>query len=493
VSTDDAELAYLDEEALTRVIAQLRKDDSPDADELPRILERTIAREMATSNGLRGCAESVERGGDTAHNAQPRSDSREWPEPLAEAAFHGLAGDVVRAIEPHSEADPIALLIVFLAQFGSLIGAGAHDLVGETRHPARLFPVLVGKTAKGRKGEAQSQVDAILGPLDPDWAKRCRGSGLASGEGVIFHVRDAVWKKLADKSGEVVEVLVDEGVTDKRLIIVEAEFGRTLRVGHRDGNTLSPVVRDAWDDKPLRNMTKNNPLTATGAHVTIVGHITVDELVVEMTSADLAYGYANRFLFACVQRSKLLARPARMPADVRRALQERIGKAVGLARTRDNVPLSSAAAHRWDELYMELSEERPGMLGALTARAEPYVLRIALIYALLECESEIGPQHLAAAIALWQYVERSLAYVFGDMTGDPVADQILRALRNGPLSRNDIRDLFDRHKSARQLDVAIDLLVARRLVVVMTEATAGRSRTLYACAKSAKRQASAAS
>jgi hypothetical protein len=38
--------------------------------------------------------------GNAASHGQPH-----WPEPLGEAAFHGLAGDIVRVIEPHTEAD----------------------------------------------------------------------------------------------------------------------------------------------------------------------------------------------------------------------------------------------------------------------------------------------------------------------------------------------------------------------------------------------------
>ncbi|MEJ7873117.1 MAG: hypothetical protein WKF67_12740, partial [Rubrobacteraceae bacterium] len=47
-----------------------------------------------------------------------------WPR-LDEAALHGLPGDVVRAFEPHTEADPVAVLANLLAAFGNVIGRGA--------------------------------------------------------------------------------------------------------------------------------------------------------------------------------------------------------------------------------------------------------------------------------------------------------------------------------------------------------------------------------
>src|SRR5689334_6379586 len=49
-----------------------------------------------------------------------------WPNPLGEAAYHGLAGDVVRAFAPHSEADPVSLLLQFLAAFGNAAGRGSY-------------------------------------------------------------------------------------------------------------------------------------------------------------------------------------------------------------------------------------------------------------------------------------------------------------------------------------------------------------------------------
>jgi hypothetical protein len=48
-----------------------------------------------------------------------------WPDPPAVEAYYGLAGDIVRAIEPHTESDPVALLAQFLLGFGIVIGRTA--------------------------------------------------------------------------------------------------------------------------------------------------------------------------------------------------------------------------------------------------------------------------------------------------------------------------------------------------------------------------------
>ena len=59
-------------------------------------------------------------------NTRSEAPLRSWPASLAADAFHGLAGTFVRTVEPHSEADPAALLLQFLVAFGSAAGREPH-------------------------------------------------------------------------------------------------------------------------------------------------------------------------------------------------------------------------------------------------------------------------------------------------------------------------------------------------------------------------------
>ena len=65
-----------------------------------------------------------------------RPPADDWPAPPRAAAFSGLAGEIVAAIEPHSESDPLAILAQLLVCFGSVIGRGAHYAVEATEHHA---------------------------------------------------------------------------------------------------------------------------------------------------------------------------------------------------------------------------------------------------------------------------------------------------------------------------------------------------------------------
>ncbi len=210
----------------------------------------------------------------TANVVPLRPDGEDWPTPPQPAAFTGLAGDIVRAIEPHTESDPVAVLVQLLVAFGSVIGRGAHYAVEATRHHSNEFVVLVGPSAKARKGSSWDHVERIFAEVDPVWVGKRTVSGLSSGEGLIWNVRD----NPADDDDH------SRQGGDKRLLVLEAEFAAVLKMTARDGSTLSPVVRNAWDGKALQTLTKNSPARATGAHVSIIGHITADELVRMVTA-----------------------------------------------------------------------------------------------------------------------------------------------------------------------------------------------------------------
>jgi hypothetical protein len=156
-----------------------------------------------------------------------------WPAAPAEAAFHGPAGEFVLRTEPHSEAHPMALLAQFLVAFGTACGRGAHYQVEADRHYPNEFCVLVGPSAKGRKGSSWGHVRRALDEADPDFVHGCLASGLSSGEGLISQVRDAV------------DGADTDAPADKRRLVLEQEFAQVLKVLSREGNTLSPIVRRA--------------------------------------------------------------------------------------------------------------------------------------------------------------------------------------------------------------------------------------------------------
>lgn len=399
---------------------------------------------------------------------------------LAEAAYHGVAGEVVRKIEPHTEADPAAILVQLHAAAGSQMGRGVWFPVEADRHHANLFVAVVGDTSKGRKGTSEGQVRRIADMVDPGWKERIE-SGLSSGEGLINAVRDPVTRVRRRQGAS--EETTDPGVVDKRLMVFEPELAVVLARQQKEGNSLSHTIRGAWDGIRLSTLVKNAPVTCAEPHISIIGHITRDELIRELDDTSVANGWANRFLWVVAARSKELPEGGAIhTVDFGQQIQQ-LRRALAFAKQAGPIQRDDAARTLWAERYSVLSAGQPGLLGALLGRAEAQVCRLALIYAVLDCSRAIRLEHLQAALAVWDYAEASARYVFGDALGDPVADTILRELRIAPagLSRTDIRNLFSRNKKEQQIARALSTLLQAGLAIRSVERTgrAGHPREVW--------------
>ena len=424
-------------------------------------------------------------------SAPPRISSivHAWPAPLEDDALHGPAGKFVRAVEPHSEADIAALLGQFLVAFGSAVGSRPHFMAESDRHGVNLNAVFVGETAKGRKGTAWGHVRRGIVAADPEWGDRIM-AGLSSGEGLIWQVRDPIMRRDPIKEkGRVTgyeEVIADEGVKDKRLLVFEGEFASVLRVCARDGNTLSATIRNAWDTGNLRIMTKNSPAKASGAHISVIGHITRVELLRYLEDTEAANGFGNRFLWFCVRRSKALPEGGRLADADLAPILDSVAGALHFARNTDEMRRDAEARQVWHSVYEKLSDGRPGLLGAMVARAEAQVMRIACIYALLDQSPVIRREHLLAALAVWDYAESSAEFIFGERMGDPVADRIIDAMLQMPagMTRTEISDLFGRNRGASDIDRALRHLKSAGLAGCVQETTGGRPVERWAACRS---------
>lgn len=392
---------------------------------------------------------------ENAEAGPTKGPERQWPEPLSEDALIGPLGQIVKRLEPHTEADPAGILFQGLVAFGNVIGRTAYFLAEADTHFCNMNTVLVGETAKARKGVSWRRVGEILGRVDPNWMTPA--SGLSSGEGLIYAVRDEAFK--INNQGE--EILADAGVADKRLLVVEEEFARVLQATRREGTTLSAVFRQAFDTGNLRILTRNCPVRSTGAHVSVVGHITASELARTLPEVECANGFANRILWVCVKRSKELPEGGRSHeldfSDIENQL-----RAAKACAAKGELRRDDEARELWCAVYSALSRGRPGLLGSVTSRAEAYVMRLATTFAAAESAGCIGLRHLRAGLEAWRYCQESAAYVFGRSVGDSDADGIFNALVEAGakgLSRTEIsKRVFSGNRTSDDIARALTLL-----------------------------------
>lgn len=399
---------------------------------------------------------------------------------IADTALHGLAGEAVKYTAPHTEASPVAILFSFLAAAGNYIGGAPHVFAGDAHHPARLWPLIVGPTSNGMKGTSWNVVNRIIERTDVEFAASHIVSGLSSAEGLIERVRDGNGLAPDDEG-------FDEGINDKRLIVVESEFAAVLGRARREGNVLSPVLRDVWDGKRLQTLTrKANALTATGHHVTVIGHISPTELIAKLTDSDMAGGLVNRFLPTYSVRSKRLPDGGGVPDDVLEYLAASLKVAKQAARQRGRMYRTPGADQLWREIYPTLTPDdlKEGPIAWVSARAVPQVIRLSCAYALLDSADQIDEIHLLAALACWEYVKATVRFVFGGTTGNRQLDKLCEFLDNlddprGATRKHITDKLFQRNLGRTELDRLFESLLELGDYEEIREPTAGRPRTWY--------------
>ena len=396
----------------------------------------------------------------------------EVPAPvLSEAALYGVAGDIVRKIAPETEAHPASLLLQLLAGMGSIIGRGPHFVTGKDRQHCNLFVAIVGDTSRGRKGTSWGWVHHLLEQADPVWTCTRIKGGLQSGEGIIHELKDG-----------------EEGVAmDKRLFIMEGELAQALQTMSRSSSTLSATLRNAWDSGFLNNMSKGEPATASNCHISLVGHITRTELRQLLTANDAGNGFANRILWGHSARTRRLPEGG---SEVDLSYEgEMLRGIVDKTRGLGAISRTPSARDYWGSIYGELTrEDVPGLWGKATSRAEAQVVRLSLLYCLLDITPmskahhiQIGAGHLQAAKALWDYCFLSAQWALEDCRFSKDAQRIYEALQDGSKTKTQVqRDLFNNHITTRRLDAAIRELGEQ--IRVEKKLTGGKPATLLSLA-----------
>jgi hypothetical protein len=440
-------------------------DESAGVDELASEAKRSGLGERETDATIRSGLEAGKRAGEQERGKNPFLDMsiHGWPTPGPDM-FHGLAGDFARMATRRSEADPVAVLATVLCRFGVEVGRGPFMLAGEKQH-ARLNAIIVGQSSKARKGTSASPVRKLFSFAESDtWGTARFSPGpLSSGEGLIFAVRDPQEEYIVDKrSGSGKMVLVDPGVEDKRLFVLDQEFAGALSCTRREGNILSTIIRALFDGDKVEPLTKTNKITATAPHIGIVSHITLHELLKKLDATEAFNGFANRFLWLCVRRPKKVAFPEDLEPGELRRFQGQLLESLKVSQQLGRVRFDKNARDLWEETYPRISDDRPALLGAILNRAEVYVRRLALTYGLLDGENAVSATHLQAALDFWKYCEDSAAFIFGGMEGDTIEQRIVDALgkSGGSLDTTGLYKAFGNHISRTEMTMAMNALSA---------------------------------
>ena len=427
------------------------------------------------------------------------------------ACLYGLVGDVAMAGSQNTEANGFAIALNFMSYLSCAIGRGAFTYIGNTRHHVRLFGLHVGRTGRGRKGDAASlvhRIDMTIRAADEanhdSIAPQVHSGGLSTREGLALMIHDG-W---AQGKKEV------EPIHDKRLWVIESEFVNVLMQSKRDGNTLSSALRDCWDGVSIKPATKGQPrVWASNPHICLSAGITGSELHNVMAARELTNGFANRFVMIWAERDKILPFPRATPQPEVDALARRAIEVIRFAggdrfaeRDVRMIGITPAAERRYAELYLgELNDQSAGeIVTALLERRAPVLRRLAMLFALCDLQGEVAVQHIDAALAWTRYWTDSVKFIFSDGAAEvrtaetnETAQTIIEFLqKKRRASRAELtKQCFGGHKSKTLIDDALDelLTASPARIVVQTvprpKGTPGTPTKIYSiaanCAKSA--------
>ena len=343
------------------------------------------------------------------------------------ACLYGLIGDVARAGSEGTETNAVAIAANFMAYLSCAVGRGVYLPIGNTRHHARLFCLHIGRSGRGRKGDAVSlvlRIDQVLREMNEAFAPQVHRGGLSTREGLVALMHDGYRQGRQDVPA----------IEDKRLWVVESEFANVLHQGRRDGNTLSAALRDCWDGVDLKPATKSNRLYASDPHVCLSGAISPSELMGLMSARDLTNGFANRFLMIWAERSRMLPFPKETPQAVVEHLARRTLEVLAFVhadrhdeREHLRMELSPQAQWRYAQLYRgELNNGLgDGTVDALLERRAPMLLRLAMLMALTDLQIRIDTPHIDAAMAWIRHATASVRFVFVSAAEEAKQAQVL--------------------------------------------------------------------
>lgn len=341
--------------------------------------------------------------------------------------LYGLIGDVARAGSEGTETNACAIAANFMAYLSCAVGRGVYMPIGDTRHHARLFCLHIGRSGRGRKGDAVSlvlRIDQALREMGEAPAPQIHRGGLSSREGLVALMHDGYRQGRQDVPA----------IEDKRLWVVESEFANVLHQGRRDGNTLSAALRDCWDGVDLKPATKSNRLYASQPHVCLSGAISPGELTGLMSARELTNGFANRFLMIWAERARMLPFPEETPQAVVGHLARKTLEVLAFVRAHRHdefdylrMELSPQAQWRYAQLYRgELHDDiGDGVVGALLERRAPMLLRLAMLMALTDLQTRIDVQHVDAAMAWIRHATASVRFVFISTAEEAKLAQVL--------------------------------------------------------------------
>lgn len=369
------------------------------------------------------------------------------------ALSHGLLGDIISSVEPHTEGDSAVIGLSLLTQMGNMAGKTAYVQGGAKRLYQNLYLLIIGDSSTGAKGDGAAAVNLITQEVDPYWVNNCIPEEVNSGEGLK--------KMFADDEG--VEVGADGTVSaidqkDKRRFVHLEEFAACLTAGHREGSTLSSAIRKLFDCPAyVEGNTSKDSFKGRDPYLSLQGHITPDELERKVSADDCTNGFMNRFIACYSEQSKML--PHSGNTGLFNGWTDQLQRSLKHMSRPVEVFRDEQAAEYWEAWYLSRENTDHGIVRTLVARDRPLIAKLSLTIALLNRHNAITLEDLVAAFQFWRYSCETWRYQFG-LFNQAMTDRVLGVLNAAekPLNYEELVEGVGKNVKPNRLNDALHKL-----------------------------------
>jgi hypothetical protein len=135
----------------------------------------------------------------------------------------------------------------------------------------------------------------------------------------------------------------------RRFLILSEEFASVLHALKKGNGHLSPLLRCAWDSghlaTPIAGLDTHQHPQATATHISLIAHITQRELADNLHRTEAHNGFANRCLWAWVERSNCLPEGGNLGAHELTPIARELRRALDWAAATPEI-LSAAMPRR---------------------------------------------------------------------------------------------------------------------------------------------------
>jgi hypothetical protein len=361
---------------------------------------------------------------------------------LDDVAFDNVFGRWAMELDPFCEGAPVGVMATLMAAFSAYIGPGVRAKTRIGSSPLSAWFVLVGASGEGRKGWTLRIARPVITKALKAWHEKgilesCPATGLG------------LMKSLAEREGGSV-------------VAFEQEMDDFIRNARNDSR-IGVYLRKVWDGDGIVHKTSKDFVEVSDPHMALVGHVQPDNWGAIAGSRDATGGTYNRFVPLHVKRSKdldLYYGPS--PDDVQEEIAREFRETASLVREMGSqITAPQDVAKRFKDYYRPAAEDLirgNTRLAQMAERPDGKLIRLASLYAIADLREEIAEKDFESALALIRYSVETIRHVLPDMGGESLANQILNALLNGPITLTDLRDYIGKNVKREEIDRTLNML-----------------------------------